>query len=84
MAVLETWNALKGGDLIVGKEESLQLGTVIDAIYLVYDVASQIELCQAVESVEAVHGFDQIVGEIQNTQLTKMIDVFNFADLVRM
>lgn len=55
---------------------------MVQADYLVNDVAAQVQLSQRDEPVEVVDHFDQVVRQVKHSEFCQVPDVFNLADFV--
>ena len=50
---------------------------------MVDDVAAEVELGQRVEPLQVVHCLYQVVGEIQDSEVTQVIDIFDSTNFIR-
>ena len=81
-AVLEAWDIFNVSNLVVRQEGSLQAGAMVQPIDVIDDVTAQVELGQRDESTEVVNCLDEVVCQVEDSKLSKVIDVFNSSDFV--
>ena len=65
------------------EEDALQVGAVVQPVDLVDDVAAEVELGQRVEPLQVVHCLYQVVGEVQDSEVTQVIDIFDSTNFIR-
>jgi hypothetical protein len=68
---------------VVREEDALEARAVLEPVHCLYQVASQVQLCQRDQPVQVLNRGDQVVREVQDTKLRQVIDVFYFCDLIR-
>ena len=55
---------------------------MVQSIDLVDNVAPQVQLRQAVQPLQVVNCLNQVVRKVEHSEVTKVADVLNLADLV--
>ena len=56
---------------------------MIQTIDLVYDISTEIKLCQRIEPLQIVHSFYQVIGKVEHSEITKMINILDSSNFVR-
>jgi len=62
--VLETADVVEFLDSVVGQEDALEAGTVLEPVDRLDQVATQVELSQGDETVQVLYCSDEVVREV--------------------
>ena len=62
--VLETADVVEFLDSVVGQEDALEAGTVLETVDRLDQVATQVELSQGDQAVQVLYSGDEVVREV--------------------
>lgn len=57
---------------------------MLQSVNCLYQVSAKVQLSQGDQSIQVLYSCDQIVCEVENSELGQVIDVLNLGDFVGM